>query len=309
MNTETTQTLSPQEQAIENGKSVTHGAVTDRVMRLYEAVRAYGQPRASVDRAALFTESFKETEGQPTVWRWAKALKHYAENSPLAIFPDELIVGRPATWLGRYAIVYPELDGSVMPMAVEVFRKAKGKPNEVVITEEDAKIIRDVLTPYWAGKDFATGLAQEMPEDIRFLLFGPDKKNIIIPTMVMMTSSTMRHSQNWTVDYKKLLARGVKGIREEAQAKLAALTEPKDLVTKKPFLEAVIMTCDAMTTLGQALCQSRHRAGRQGTGSPAEERAAGDRRDLRHGCRRTRRARSAKRSRPSGSGRPSPASR
>ena len=247
MNTETAQTLSPQEQAIESGRSVTHGAVTDRVMRLYEAVRAYGQPRASVERAALFTKSFKETEGQPTVWRWAKALKHYAENSPLAIFPDELIVGRPATWLGRYAIVYPELDGSVMPMAVEVFRKAKGQPNEVVITEEDANVIRDVLTPYWTGKDFAEGLAREVPEDIRFLLFGPDKKNTVIPTMVMMTSSTMRHSQNWTVDYKKLLERGVKGIREEAQAKLAALTEPKDLVTKKPFLEAVIMTCDAMT--------------------------------------------------------------
>ncbi|HMA08202.1 MAG TPA: pyruvate formate lyase family protein, partial [Ramlibacter sp.] len=247
MDTKVKPTLSAQEHAIESGKTVTHGTVTDRVMRLYEAVRAYGQPRASVDRAVLFTESFKETEGQPTVWRWAKALKHYAEKSPLAIFPDELIVGRPATWLGRYAIVYPELDGSVMPMAVEVFRKAKGKPNEVVITPEDAQAIRDVLTPYWAGKDFAEGLAREVPEDIRFLLFGPDKKNTVIPTMVMMTSSTMRHSQNWTVDYGKLLARGVKGIREEAQAKLAALSEPKDLVTKKPFLEAVVMTCDAMT--------------------------------------------------------------
>ena len=72
-------TLSAQEEAIERGKTVTHGAVTDRVMRLYNAVRAYGQPRASVDRAVLFTESFKETEGQPSVWRWAKALTRYAE--------------------------------------------------------------------------------------------------------------------------------------------------------------------------------------------------------------------------------------
>ena len=256
--------LSAQEQAIESGKTVTHGTVTDRVMRLYDAVRAYGQPRASIDRAVLFTESFKETEGQPTVWRWAKALKLYAEKSPLAIFPDELIVGRPATWLGRYAIVYPELDGSVMPMAVDVFRKAKGKPNEVVITDEDEKTIRDVLTPYWAGKDFATVLGAGSAGRHPLSAFRPGQEEHRLPTMVCMTSSTMRHSQNWTVDYKKLLARGVKGIREEAQAKLAALTEPKDLVTKKPFLEAVIMTCDAMTTWARRYAKLADRACRQG---------------------------------------------
>ena len=43
-----------------------------------------------------------------------------------------------------------------MRLAVDEFRKAKGKPNEVVITDEDAKIIKDALTPYWDGKDFAT---------------------------------------------------------------------------------------------------------------------------------------------------------
>ena len=124
MSAETAHSLSPQEQAIESGKTVTHGTVTDRVLRLYNAVRAYGPPRASIERAVLFTESFKETEGQPTVLRWAKALNLFAEKSPLAIFPDELIVGRPAAWLGRYAIVYPELDGSVMPLAVDWYRKA-----------------------------------------------------------------------------------------------------------------------------------------------------------------------------------------
>lgn len=247
MNTDTAQTLSAQEQAIESGKKVIHGTVTDRVLRMYEAIRAFGPPRATVARAVAFTESFKETEGQPTVLRWAKALKLYAEKSTVTIFPDELIVGRPATWLGRYAIVYPELDGSVMPMAVDVFRKAKGMPNEVVITDEDAKIIKDVLTPYWDGKDFATGFARGLPEDTRFMLYGPDRNNVILPTMVLLSTSTMRHSQNWTVDYKKILTHGVKGIREEALAKLAALTEPQHLATKKPFFEAVIMTCDAMT--------------------------------------------------------------
>ena len=94
--------LSAQEDAIEERKNVIHGSVTDRVLRLYEAIRAYGPPRVSLDRAVLFTESFKETEGRPLVPRWAKALKHYTEKAPVAIFDGELIVGRPNTWLGRW---------------------------------------------------------------------------------------------------------------------------------------------------------------------------------------------------------------
>lgn len=242
-----TEMLSAQEAAIEAGKQTLHGNVTERVLRMYEAIRGYGPPRVALDRAGLFTESFRETEGQPLVMRWAKALAHYAEKAPIAIFPDELIVGRPNTWLGRWAIVYPELDGSVMPAGVAMFRKNKGQPGEVVVTEDDAKIINEVLTPYWAGKDYATNFLHALPEETRFMLMGPDPKNIIMYTCVVLATSPMRHSQNWTPDFAKILTRGVKGIREEARAKLAALTEPRDFVYKKPFLEAVIITCDAMT--------------------------------------------------------------
>ena len=74
-----------------------------------------------------------------------------------------------------------------------------------------------------------------MPEDTRYLLYDPDRNNVILPTLVLLATTTMRHSQNWTVDFKKVLTRGVKGIREEAQAKLAALTEFRDLATRKPY--------------------------------------------------------------------------
>ncbi|MFO1429949.1 MAG: pyruvate formate lyase family protein [Candidatus Competibacteraceae bacterium] len=248
MNTNTAPALSAQEAAIEGGKKVMHGTVTDRVLRLYEAIRAYGPPRVSLDRAVLFTESFQETEGQPLVLRWAKALKHYAEKAPIAIFDDELIVGRPNTWLGRWGLVYPELDGSVMPAGVDMFRKNKGKPGEVVVTDEDAKMIDEVLTPYWAGKDYATNFFHELPEETRFMLLGPDPKNTVLYTCVVLATSPMRHSQNWTPDFSKILTRGVKDIRTEAQAKLAALSEPRDIVYKKPFLDAVMITCDAMTS-------------------------------------------------------------
>ena len=279
----TTTTLSAQEEAIESGQKVMHGTVTDRVLRMYEAIRGYGPPRVTLDRAVLFTESFKETENQPLVLRWAKALKHFAEKVPVTIFPDELIVGRPNTWLGRWGIVYPELDGDIMPSGVEMFRKNKGQPGEVMVTEEDEKVISEVLTPYWAGKDYATNYVKSLPPDTRFMVYGPDPKNTILMTVVVFASSPMRHSQNWTPDLSKILTRGVKGIREEAQAKLAALSEPRDIVYKKPFLEAVIMTCDAMTTWSRRYAKLATETGCEGEGSAAQEGAAGDRRGVRVG--------------------------
>ena len=241
--------LSAQEAALVLGKRAVHDNVGDRVLRLFERARNSGQPRVALERAVLFTESFKETEGQPIVLRWAKALLHTTRNISINIFEDELIVGRPNDWFGKHGIIYPELDGSLMIDAIDAFRAAlaEGKPDAVIITEGDEKIIREVLAPYWTGRDFTPNLIKAMPEEARNFSW-PDKNSIFRQTFVIFSSQAMRSSQNWVVDYGKLMQRGCKGIREEAQARLAALTNPAERVQKGPFLEAVVLTCDAMST-------------------------------------------------------------
>src|SRR5512135_3788032 len=125
MSTETAHALSAQERALAEGRKVLHGTVTDRVLRMFDAIRSSGTPRVALERAVYFTESFKATEGQPLVWRWAKALKNIAEKMSVAIFDDELIVGRPCTWFGRYSLVYPELDGTIIQEGAKAFIEAK----------------------------------------------------------------------------------------------------------------------------------------------------------------------------------------
>src|SRR5512136_2360413 len=189
--------LSAQEQAIVDGKRVLHGTATERVLRMFDAIRSYGPPRVALERAIYFTESFKTTEGQPLVWRWAKALKHIAENISVAIFDDELIVGRANTWLGRYSLVYPELDGSIMQAGAEAFIAAKGAPDAITVTEEDKKIIDEVLFPYWNGKDFAPNFIKSLPPESRHLFWGSDPENVGTKfSFVIISTSTMRHSQN-----------------------------------------------------------------------------------------------------------------
>ena len=102
-----TTAMSAQEAAIASGNKIVHGTVTDRVLRLYEAIHPSNPPRVALDRAVLFTESFKETGGQPLVLRWAKALKHFAEKAPVVIFDDELIVGRPNTSIATWSCASP----------------------------------------------------------------------------------------------------------------------------------------------------------------------------------------------------------
>lgn len=247
--------LSTQEAAIVSGRKAVHGNVSARVLRLFEAIRGYGPPRVTLERSVHFTESFRSSEGQPLVLRWAKALKHVAENLSVTIFEDELIVGRPNTWLGRYGLVYGELDGSLMQAAAELFAQNAGKRGAVAVTADDRKVIDEVLAPYWTGRDFAPHFARALPEDTRFMIFGPQRDNIVTQTGVMMASAVWRHSQNWAHDFAKILTTGCKGIREEALARLGALEHPRDLVEKKPFLEAIVITCDALSTWAQRYSQ------------------------------------------------------
>ncbi len=248
MATEAAQVLSAQEQALVEGKKLVRGAVTDRITRLLDAIRSYGPPRVALERAVYFTESFKTTEGQPLVWRWAKALEHIARNISVAIFDDELIVGRPNTWLGRYSLVYPELDGTIMKAGAEAFIAAKGAPDAITVTPEDKQLIDEVLFPYWNGKDFAPNFIRSLPPESRRMSFGSDPNNVgVMQTFIIVSSSTMRHSQNWVPDFAKILTRGCKGLREEARARLAALEHPRDLAYRKPFYEAAIITCDALS--------------------------------------------------------------
>src|SRR5512137_1116181 len=243
-----TAVLSTQEAAIASGSKMLRPGVTDRVVRLFDAIRAYGPPRVALERAVYLTESLKTTEGQPLVWRWATALKHIAENISVAIFDDELIVGRANTWFGRYSLVYPELDGSLMKAGSDAFIAAKGAPDAITVTEEDKKIIDEVLFPYWNGKDFCLNFIKSLPPESRHMSFGSDPNNVgVSQTFVIVSSSTMRSSQNWVIDFGKMLTRGCKGMREEAQARLAALEHPRDLAFRKPFYEAAIIACDALS--------------------------------------------------------------
>lgn len=121
--------------------------------RVYEILTSFhtDRPKIDVERAKYFTESMKQTEGQPLVLRWSKALKHIAENITVYIDDHQLLVGR-AGYPGRYGILFPELDGDFLDVAIEQLPSRVESPFN--ITQEDADIVINEIAPYWKGKTF-----------------------------------------------------------------------------------------------------------------------------------------------------------
>jgi formate C-acetyltransferase len=82
--------------------------MTSRIERLKSAL--FSSPREiSLERALLYTESHRQTEGEPTIIRRAKATAHILENVEISLRGDELIAGN-RTVKPRAGIISPEMD-------------------------------------------------------------------------------------------------------------------------------------------------------------------------------------------------------
>ena len=82
--------------------------MSHRIQRLKDAL--FANPREiSLERAVLYTESHRQTEGEPVIIRRAKATAHILDNVAISIRDDELIAGN-RTINPRAGIMSPEMD-------------------------------------------------------------------------------------------------------------------------------------------------------------------------------------------------------
>ena len=246
LNPEACECHSPQEQRIFDEQKGKKDKYYDTHARVFDLIAKFeGQtPVIDVERALYFTQSMKETEGQPLVLRWAKALMHIAKNMTVEVEDGQLLLGRAGSKIGRYGILYPELDGDFLDIAVRDLPTREQSP--ATISPEDAKIVMEEIAPYWKGKTYHEALNKALPEWVHKLTYVDDEG--LISRFVVNETSSFRSSIQWVHDYEKVLKRGFNGIKAEAEAKLAALdpASPVDQADKRPFLEAVVIVCDAI---------------------------------------------------------------
>ncbi|MCR5813868.1 MAG: glycyl radical protein [Desulfovibrio sp.] len=234
------QILSPQEDRVLNKKVDRKGR--ERIYKILER-NQFTIPHVDVERAKYFTESMRTTEGELLTLRWAKALKNVAEKITVWITPDQLLAGRVGK-LGRYGILYPEIDGDFYREVLGSLAHRDKSPFQV--DPEDLKVVMEDIAPYWEGKTYHEHLNKTLPMELRNVTYC-DERGLKSKFVVSETSS-YRSALQWVPDYKKVLERGFIDIQNEAKERLAALdlTNSTDLWDKKPFYDAMIIVCDAI---------------------------------------------------------------
>jgi benzylsuccinate synthase len=173
--------------------------------------QGYAKPvHISIERTRHFTESWKQTEGEPVVLRRAKAFAHHLDLMEISIRPNELIVG-----------MYSK-DPSCMQIGIETSETgwARDVVRDLGLPEEQKEW--DELFAYWDKRNLAA-LIKPMVSEADWKLAHSGLRYVeCLPTE--MTSRTMPdHDMYLEQGFNKLLA-GIK-------AKLAKRIQERDAAT------------------------------------------------------------------------------
>lgn len=208
---------------------------TDRITKLVEHLYAK-MPEIESARAVLVTESYKQTEDQPMILRRARAFEHILKNIPIIIRENELIVGS-STIAPRGCQTFPEFSYEWLEAEFDTVATREADP--FYISEQTKKELKEADS-YWKGKttsELAT--AYMAPEALKAMAH-----NVFTPGNYFYNG--VGHI---TVKYEEVLAIGYEGIIAKAAEELKKCNfGDADYATKSRFLEAVIISCQAVIT-------------------------------------------------------------
>ncbi len=133
--------------AADNGPGIPEG-MTQRHKLLKENYLKQ-VPTITTHRARAVTKIAKENPGMPKIMLRAKCFRYCCETAPLVIQDHELIVGAPCG-APRAGAFSPDIAWRWLQDEIDTIGTRSQDP--FYISEEDKKILREELFPYWAGK-------------------------------------------------------------------------------------------------------------------------------------------------------------
>lgn len=239
-----------------------------------------------LERAKFYTDSYKETEGQHPSIRTAKALKHTFENMTIAIYPEELLVGNRSS---QYIAPPIAPERGDMNLVIKYLLPTLKKRYGYHITNEHKKWLNKEIIPYWKDRTVRAMKVKLFDENnlssklslgngglkrirqafglkhIKTLVADPSATKIDKIKFFLQLPKWIKLMKAGTADnvkgrgrctdtqahivpgYKTVLKIGFKGIKEKAEKRLKSVKNDSE----KDFLEAVIMTCEAMRGFSQ----------------------------------------------------------
>ena len=184
---------------------------------------------ASIERARLWTESFKQTESDPQIIRNAKALANVLDNITIYIGDEERIAGNVGTAPGALPI-YPDRE-------VKWMKKEFSNGYGVMLNEQDKAELFQILD-YWSDKCVA--------ERAKAMFPGSLKRHTGFRGVISFGHAWVYFQAN----YDKLFKVGLKGVMEVVEGRLNELNgdmdmPPDDYIHQKRVLQSMLIALTA----------------------------------------------------------------
>ena len=204
-----------------------------RIAKLRDRVRPL-EPELDPERLHLMTVSYKETEGKTALMRRAIAFDKLLSKKLIYILDGSLIVGNRSR--SPMAAAIPcEYGAEWVLRDLDTF--GTREMDRFVSTDEEKLQIRKDLA-YWQGKTVDARITEVLKSASRIL--GKD----------LLPGETFMGHGHITVDYGKIISKGVVGIKQEIQDRMKRLDIMNSAgdMFKIEFYDAMIITLDALVT-------------------------------------------------------------
>lgn len=213
--------------------------VTDRINRLRNQYWLY-RPTIDTERAISYTKSYQANEAKDACIKRAQALFDYMSERTISIQPDELIVGTYGRQ-PRSVVVCPEVAVSWYKDELDTMAARPQDPYQ--ISEEDKKLLRETVFPYWEGRTMEDYYVSNLSEEIKSVAYNTG--------VVFGENKSQAGAGEFSAGYGSIiLKKGFKGIAEEAEQMLAQLDlEDAHHFDKKMFYESLIIASKAVKVL------------------------------------------------------------
>ncbi|AOV96691.1 formate C-acetyltransferase [Edwardsiella hoshinae] len=169
--------------------------MSNRIQRLKHAL-FQNDREISLERALLYTASHRQTEGEPAILRRAKATAYILEHVAIAIRDEELIAGN-RTVKPRAGIMSPEMDPYWLLNELDQFPT---RPQDrFVISDDDKRLYREVLFPYWEKRAMKDFINAQMTDEVK----------AAVSSQIFSINQTDKGQGHIIIDYPRLLNQGL----------------------------------------------------------------------------------------------------
>ncbi len=212
-------------------KQVFHLKYEERTLKMKKKVIM--QPHEiCIERAKLFTESYKTTKGENPIIRFAKAMDYYLTNMTIKIWDDEYIVGNRSTKFTGTPL-YPEVRIDTIEQDCDFYDTRTVQ--KLFLSNEERRFIKEELIPYWKNEEQTV---QAMYQSN----LSPEVKNLMEKLVFLVDVELVNGVGHFLPGHENILKYGIKGLIQKAEIKIKEFSSD---TAKRTFLQSVIIVCNA----------------------------------------------------------------